>query len=120
LKNNILVVAAVLAVGCLIMVVLSSQAVDKTRKDLDQERYEKMVAEEKLDKTLAKVKSLEGDLASSQNQTKNAQATLEQEKQANTKLKTELEKVSKLKNVLEDQLKNALVAPAPQPAPAGN
>lgn len=118
MKNKILIVATILAVGCLIMVVLSSQAVDKTRKSLDQERYDKMVAEEKLEKALIKIKSLENDITNSQNQTQSMQAIVEQEKNANTKLKTELAKVTKLKDVLEDQLKNALVAPA-QPSPAG-
>ena len=115
MRNKILVLAAVLTLGCVAMVFFSGQTVDKTRKDLDQERYNRMVAEEKLEKALVKIKSLETDLTNAQNQAQGLQTVLEQEKNANVDLKTELEKTSKLKEVLEGNLKDALV-PSPPPA----
>ena len=117
MKNNkILMTAAILAIGCLVIVIISGQAVGKTRKDLNQERYSRMVVEEKLEKTLLKVKSLENELTNTQNQVQSVQAIAEQERIANSNLRIELEKMTKLKGVLEDQLKNALVQPAPPPA----
>lgn len=115
MKNKILIISAILAVGCLTMVIISGQTVDKTRKDLNQERYNRMVVEEKLEKALLKVKSLENETTSSQNQAQNVQALLDQEKKANQDLRTELEKMTKLKGILEDQLKNALVKPVSPP-----
>ena len=119
MKNRILIISAVLAISCFIMVIISGQKVNTTRKDLEQERYNRMIAEEKLEKALLKVKSLENELTNAQNQTQGIQTVLEKEKVANAALKTELEKVTKLKEVLEQELKNALVQPAQPPPPAG-
>lgn len=115
MKNKILIISAVLAVGCLVMVIVSGRAVDSTRKELNQERFNRIDAEEKLEKALAKIKTLESDAANVQKQTQNAQALLDQEKKANQELKDELEKMTKLKGILEDQLKNALVNPVSPP-----
>ena len=112
MKNNILIVAAVLAIGCLVMVVISGRTVDQTRKELERERYKRMVAEEKIEAVNAKIKSLEGETTNAQNQTQSIQTVLEEEKNANDTLRKELEKMTKLKGVLEEQLKNALVKPA--------
>ena len=85
----------------------------KTQEELNKERYNRMDAEENLEKALVKIKSLEADLTNAQNQTQGLQTVLEQEKTANINLKTELEKTSKLQEVLEGELKDALV---PQPS----
>ena len=116
MKNKIMIAAAVVVVGCFAMVVISGQTVDKTKKNLEQERYNKMVAEEKLEKAALKIKSLESELTNAQNQTQSIQTVLEQEKIAGANLRLELEKVTKLKEVLEEELKNALVVPLQPPA----
>lgn len=118
MKNKILIIVAILAVGCLGLVIFLSQNVSQTSKDLIQERYNRMVAEEKLEKALFKIQSLENELTNTQNQTQNLQTVLEKEKVASDKIRTELEKTSKLKEVLEKALKDALVEP-PAPSPAG-
>ncbi len=118
MKNQILVISAVLAVGCLVIAVLFSQKVGKVSKDLELERYNRMMTEEKLEKATAKMKSLENDSTNMQNQSQGLQVVLEKERQANDKLRSELEKTSKLKDVLEKELKEALVEP-PAPSPVG-
>ena len=112
MKNRILILVAVLAVGGLVMGVIADRTVDQTRKELERERYNRMVAEEKLEKVNAKIRSLEGETINAQNQTQSIQTVLEEEKNANDKLRKELEKMTKLKEVLEEQLKNALVKSA--------
>ena len=114
-NNNLLIVAAVIAMGCLVMLFISSQTVSKTQKDLNQERYNRMVAEEKLEKSEGKIKSLENELTNAKNQAQSIQSTLEKEQKSNSNLLTELEKMTKLKGVLEEQLKSALVPPALAP-----
>ena len=118
MKNNILLAAAVLTVGCLAMVIFSRQAVDKTQKTLDQERYNRMITEEKLEKALMKIKSVETELTNAQNQAQGIQTVLEKERNVNINLRSELDKMTKLKEVLEEQLKAALVSPVVVP-PAG-
>ena len=75
-----------------------------------------MVAEERLEKAIVKIKSLESGLTNAQNQVQGLQTVLEQEKIANINLKTELDKTKKLKEVLEEQLKDALVPTPSLPA----
>ena len=118
-NNNLLIIAAVIAVGCFVMLFISSQTVSKTQKDLNQERYNRLVAEEKLEKSQGQIKFLENDLTNVKNQMQGVQSNLEKEQQSNSNLQTELDKMTKLKGVLEEQLKSALVPPAPALPPAG-
>ncbi len=116
MKNQVLIVSAVLATGSLAVAVLFSQKVGQTSKDLELERYNRMVAEEKLEKATARLKSIENEFTNMQDQSQSLQTVLEKEKQASDKLRSELEKTSKLKDVLERELKEALVEP-PSPSP---
>ena len=97
---------------------LFSQKVGRVSKDLETERYNRMVAEEKLDKATAKMQAIENEFTNMQNQSQGLQVVLEKEKQASDKLRSELEKTTKLKDVLEKELKEALVEP-PAPSPVG-
>ena len=108
MKNTSVVLAAVLVVVCFVLVFLSAQTVAKTKKILDQERYHRMVTEEKLEKVSSELISLKNEMTNSQNQTQSIQTVLEQERLANTNLRAELEKMTRLKEVLERELKNAL------------
>lgn len=109
MKDKIIVIAVLLTVGCVAITIVSGSKASQNSKMLDQERYNRMVAEEKLEKALAKVQSLESALTSAQNQAQSIQDTLAKEKTANEGLKTELEKTEKLKQILENELKNSLV-----------
>lgn len=111
MKNRILIIAVILTLGCVVLVVLSSQKIDKCTKDINAERYKRMVAEERLENTRMKINSLRTEMTNLMDQIENIKAQLEEEKSTNADLKSEIEKVTKLKNVLEQQLKNALVAP---------
>ncbi len=122
MKNKMLILISALAVICVGIVFFAGSKVAGTKKDLDQERYSRMVAEEKLEKALIKIRSLENEVNVAQTQTQNLQAVFDKEKAASSKAQTELDKMTKLKEVLEKELKNALVPPAateqaPQPPP---
>jgi septal ring factor EnvC (AmiA/AmiB activator) len=118
MKSKILIISVTLALGCLVVAIISGKTIGESGKMLDIERYNRIVAEEKLDKAMQKIQSLENSVASAQNQLQSIQAVLEQEKVTNDNLKNELEKTEKLKIILEQELKNALVAP-PQESPEG-
>ena len=74
-----------------------------------------MMAEEKLEQALSKVKSLESNVSASSNQLQSIKETLEQQKINNASVREELEKMKKLKEVLERELKNSLVETPPEP-----
>lgn len=109
MKDKILLAVIILAVGSLTATIIFSRNLNTAQNELTRERYIRITKEEELEKASLKIKSLQSDTTSSQNQVQNIQLLLEQEKRANSKLQTELEKVSKLKEVLERELKNALV-----------
>ena len=116
MKNKFLIVASLLTFGCLVLVMLSSQRIDKARKEIDTERYNRMVAEEKLEKALSRVKTLETEITNAQNQAQNIQTVLEQQATAASHLKAELEKETQAKKQLENQLKSDSVElQSPQP-----
>ena len=115
MKNQAVIIAVVFAVGCAAIVVVASQRISTTKKELERERYTRMETEEKLEKTISQVKSLEGEMTMTQSERQNVQALLEQEKNNATNIRTELEKVNKLNEVLERELKNALVTAPPAP-----
>ena len=109
MRDKIVIIAVILAVGCLIIAVISGKTVRDNSNALDVERYNRIMAEEKLEQTTQKAQSLESSLTSVQSQLQSLQTVLEQEKKTSGNLKKELEKVEKLKGVLEQELKNALV-----------
>ena len=117
MKTKILVLLGLLTVGSLVIVFLSSQRLKGTNGELDKERYDRMVAEEKLEQALSKIKSLEGNVSASSNQLQAIKEALEQQKNNNASVREELEKMTKLKEVLEQELKNSLV-PTPPASPA--
>ena len=125
LKNKILIAVIVLMVGFLFMAFSSNQAVGHIKRDLDQERYKRIVAEENLSKTSAKISSLEAELAGTRDKIQSVQAILQEGKSETSDLKTQLERMTKAKEALEkriEELKNAavpadIVSSEPKPAP---
>ena len=123
LKNKILIAVMVLMVGFLVMAFSSNQAVGHIKRDLDQERYKRIVAEENLSKSSAKINTLETELASTRDKIQSVQTILQEGKTETSDLKVQLERVTRAKEALEkkiEELKNAAAVPAesnPAPAP---
>jgi len=99
--------------------ILLGRTASKTKEELNEERYSRMVAEEKLEKVSQKVKSLESQVNATQSKTEDIRGVLDQEKKTSAQLKLELEKMTKLKEVLEKELKEALTSPALSPIESG-
>lgn len=107
MKNKILVIAVFLTFGCVVMAILSGTKVSRTREELNVERYNRMVAEEKLSQTSTKLNSLEAEMAKKQDQIEKVQALLEKEKVAALTLKNQMDKLLETNKQLEEALKSA-------------
>lgn len=111
-ENKNLLILAIVSIGCLLITIVSSQRFQRTRTDLNDERYRRMVAEEKLEQAMAKARSLEASSKKAQEEVDQLNLLLQRNEGAIADLKLELEKTERLNQVLQEQLKNALV---PQP-----
>ena len=121
MKNKILVVAVILTIGACLMAISSSQSATKVQQGLDQERYNRMVAEEKLEKANSKVASLQTELENTKAKIQSIQAVLDQGKSTTAELKSQLEGVTKLKESLERKMSELNSAQAlPVPATGAN
>ncbi len=108
-ENKNLVILAVISIGCLLISIVSSQRFQHARNSLNEERYNRMVAEEKLEQLKSKVRALETSGQKSQAEADQLNALLQRNEGAIANLKLELEKTERLNQVLQEQLKNALV-----------
>ncbi len=109
MKDKLFILTAVLAIGCLAMAIRANQIVKDNQGMIDKERYKRLVAEEALQNSNAKNRSLENQLVSTKNQAQGLQALLEKEEIESKEMRKELEKMVKLNDVLEKELKEALV-----------
>lgn len=108
-ENKNLVILAIISIGCLLISIVSSQKFQSTRNALNEERYNRMVAEEKLEQLKSKVRVLEANGQKSQAEVDQLNALLQRNEGAIANLKLELEKTERLNQVFQEQLKNALV-----------
>jgi peptidoglycan hydrolase CwlO-like protein len=109
-ENKSFLVLAFISVGCLAISIVSSQKFQRTKNDLNDERYNRMVAEEKLEQMKTKVRMLESSTQKSQADVNQLNLLLQRNEGAISNLKLELEKTERLNQVLQEQLKNALVS----------
>lgn len=109
------IIAIVLAVGLIVfsaaLAVNYNASALSTRKDLEQERYLRMVAEEKLERTGAQIRKLESELSRVEREMKGVQDLLDQSQEANDRLQTKLDGAAAVKEALErkiEELQQAL------------
>lgn len=108
MKDIILVLAVLLSIGLTVVVVRFNEKSTKAIKNLEEERYSRMVAEESLQKGAAKLATLEAQLKSAESKMSKIQDVLEQEKDVNVDLKKQYEKLAQTKSELEEKVKLAL------------
>ena len=113
---KIFVITVLIVLGYVALVIISGQKVSALNDELIAERYNRLVAEEKLEGVLSKLRSFEVSLSEAHNQLETIQANLQEKERTTAYLQTEVEKVTKVKEILEQQLKNALV-PTPGDGP---
>lgn len=108
MKDIILVISLLLMVGLSVMVVRFAQKADKAGKNLEEERYSRMVAEETLQKNDAKLATLQQAVQEDQNKIAKIEDILDQEKGVNSDLKKQYDELVQAKANLEDKLQAAL------------
>jgi chromosome segregation ATPase len=127
MKDIILVLSLLIAVGLSVIVVRFAEKADKAGKSLEEERYSRMVAEETLQKNSAKLTTLQEALSEDQNKMSKIEDILNQEKNVNSDLKKQYDQLTEAKTNLENKLQTVLQQKAaavaalqehPQPAPS--
>lgn len=101
LINAFVVIFALAAIG--IAVKFYQNSIQSTQ-ELNKERYDRMVAEEKLTSLDSRVNSLEIDLARSQNESESSQRRLNELRKENEAMKIQTEAQIREKKELEDKL----------------
>jgi len=91
-----------------------SQDANHIRHELDGERYNRMVSEEKLQEANRNIATLNGDLARAQSKVESITFALESTKQVNTALKNRLDKASKIQTSLDKKISELLQLVSPQ------
>jgi chromosome segregation ATPase len=125
MKDIILVISLLLAVGLSVVVVRFAEKADRAGKNLEEERYSRMVAEETLQKNDAKLMTLQESLKEDQDKMSKIVTILEQEKNVNSDLKKQYDSLAaaktnlenKLQTVLQEEKAAAATAPAANSAP---
>ena len=118
MKNMTTWIAVAGIVLCVVIVFQVSQHLTKVSQNLDQERYQRMEAEEKLLKTEAQLKSLQRDAAQAESKLQSIEAVLEQGKTENADLKVQLEAINKTKSDLEQRIQEIGTPALPTPPAA--
>ena len=108
MKDIILVIFLLVAVGLSVVVVHFAQKADKAGKSLEEERYSRMVAEETLQKNDAKLTTYQEELKEKQDKMAKIEDILDQEKGVNSDLKKQYDELAEAKANLEAKLGTAL------------
>lgn len=103
MRNIILSVAVSGAIIGGVVAVNTTVAKDRIRGDLDQERYQRMVTEEHLQKTRNTIKHLETELAGSRSKIQSVLEILSIGQLANTNLKTQVKDISRERQSLREE-----------------
>ncbi len=119
IKNQLLVVVSVVAVGCFLMALTANKSASQAKQELDQERYKRFNAEQNLTDANKRVNALESEIASLRDRVQSVQTILDEGKTQANDLKAQLETMNKTKELLEkkiEDLKASSNLPAPAPA----
>jgi uncharacterized protein YoxC len=118
MRDIILVISILVSVGLLVVVVNIAQKADKAGKNLEEERYSRMVAEETLQKNNAKLTTYQEELKEDQGKMAKIADVLEQEKGVNSDLKKRYDELAASKANLEAKLTALQEKPAAKAQPA--
>jgi septal ring factor EnvC (AmiA/AmiB activator) len=113
MKDVFLVVLGIICAGLIAVLIWISQKDEKISKHLDEERFGRMVAEESLQKSAAKLSTLEVQLKSANDKLGKVENLIEQQKSANADLQKQYEELSRIKAELEAKIKAAEANPVP-------
>lgn len=105
MKNVGLILVFILAVGAIAgIVVYYKKQISSISKNLETERYSRLVAEEKVINSVSKIKQLQDELGDNQKKIDKIQDLLKEQKDLNKDLDSQFQKLSKAKAQLEEEI----------------
>lgn len=105
MKNVGLILVFILAVGAIAgVVVYYKKQITSISKNLETERYSRLVAEEKVINSVSKIRQLQDELGDNQNKIDKIQDLLKEQKDLNKDLDSQFQKLSKAKAQLEEEI----------------
>ena len=121
MKSLVIFGAILLALAGVGLAVHYNKNANYAQNVLNQERFEKLTAEENLEKANAKIESLTTELDRTKSKIKNISTLIEQTNSLNSDLKSRLETISKMNESLENKMKElsqqlSTIQQAPKPA----
>ena len=121
MKATMVVLAIMLTVLSAGLAIRYNLNASNALKDLNQERFMRMTAEESLEKSNDKISSIDAELKRTQSKMNGLEKALEQANAFNEDLKSRLNKAAEIKNNLDgkiQELEQMAGGPAPAAAPA--
>lgn len=115
-KYLVIALAAVVALLSCLLAARYNTSASKAKLELDQERYNRMTAEESLEKVNSKASALENDLRTSEAKFKSLETLLKQTVTINDDLKSQINKVNQVKEALDkkmQEIQNVSIPAAP-------
>ncbi len=103
---------AVAILGCL-LAISASITTGKINRNLDQERYEKLLAQEQLQQANSRVKTLEAEVTDSRNKIESILKILNEGKSTTSNLESQLDNLTKENELLKQQIEQ-LNQPPPE------
>ena len=118
MKTTVMIVAILLAVLGITMTVRFAKDSQSHEQSLNQERYNRMVAEESLASANTKINALETELERLQNKSKNMEKILIETNAMNDDLKARLDKAMQVREEMEKKMGE--LQNITSPPPTGN
>lgn len=104
MKNSLAPIAVFVIVVACIVVLKANQTVGSIRKTLDEERYQRMTTEEKLQATEQKLGSLAAELESSKDKLQKIQMVMDSGELAKSDLAVRMDALAQEKAALEQRI----------------
>ncbi|MFA5088807.1 MAG: hypothetical protein WC552_07220 [Candidatus Omnitrophota bacterium] len=104
MKNTVIWSAVLLMIASIILMLNANKNIGHVQKNLDQERYLRMVAEEKLEQASGEMRALQRGLSESEKKIQGIHAILAEGATEKAVLKAELENIARAKEELERKI----------------
>ena len=108
MKDILLVFVLLVSICTSVILFRFNQEKTKVERNLQQERFNRLVAEENSEKNVALIQRLEKELKAAQDKFLQIENILDQQKDVNADLKAQFEKIEAAKLELESKLQSAL------------
>ena len=114
MKNSLAPIAVFVIVVACVVVVKANQTVGSIRKTLDEERYQRMTTEEKLQISEQTLSSVSSELESSKSKLQKIQQVMDSGQLEKSDLSSKVDTMAKEKAALEQRIQELETATAPK------